>query len=184
MKYFKKLVGKRIYLSPINKDDIQQYVKWMNDFRVTDGTGCSGSLLTLEGEKQWLESVEGAYQFAVVTLDGDRLIGNCGFQEYNSLHQTGEVGLFIGEEKDRGCGYGKEILQLLLEYGFEYLNLHNIMLKLYSFNTPALRCYQKTGFKEIGRRRECYYLHGKFHDHIYMDILKSEWEEMQKHSAD
>jgi len=28
--------------------------------------------------------------------------------------------------------------------------------------------------KEIGRRRQSYYLKGKFYDDVYMDILKSE----------
>ena len=32
MKYFKKLVGDKIYLSPRNIEDAELYVKWMNDF--------------------------------------------------------------------------------------------------------------------------------------------------------
>ena len=31
MKYFKKLVGERIYLSPINIEDAEKYVGWMSD---------------------------------------------------------------------------------------------------------------------------------------------------------
>ena len=31
MKYYKKIVGNQIYLSPINADDIDTYVKWMNE---------------------------------------------------------------------------------------------------------------------------------------------------------
>jgi hypothetical protein len=31
MKYYKKIVGKRLYLSPINIDDAENYIKWMND---------------------------------------------------------------------------------------------------------------------------------------------------------
>lgn len=44
MKYFKKLVGERIYLSPISIDDAEKYVEWMNDFKVTDGVGRSSGL--------------------------------------------------------------------------------------------------------------------------------------------
>ena len=39
MKYFKKFVGKRIYLSPMNIEDAETYVKWLNDFNVTNGLG-------------------------------------------------------------------------------------------------------------------------------------------------
>ena len=41
MKYFKKLVGEKIYLSPPNEEDIEIYTKWLNDFNTTDYIGRS-----------------------------------------------------------------------------------------------------------------------------------------------
>ena len=41
MKYFKKIEGEKVYLSPMNLEDIEKYVKWMNDFSTTDGLGSS-----------------------------------------------------------------------------------------------------------------------------------------------
>ena len=32
MRYFKKLLGDRIYLSPRNSQDIEQFTEWLNDF--------------------------------------------------------------------------------------------------------------------------------------------------------
>ena len=46
-----------------------------------------------------------------------------------------------------------------------------------AFNKRAIRCYEKSGFKEVGRRREAYYLNGKYYDIITMDILKKEFKE-------
>ena len=46
-----------------------------------------------------------------------------------------------------------------------------------SFNERAIACYKKVGFKEIGRRRQGYFLNGKYHDEIFMDILKDEFKE-------
>ena len=51
MKYFKKLVGERIYLSPRSVEDAEIFTNWMNDFEVTDYTGRSDSVLTLDAEK-------------------------------------------------------------------------------------------------------------------------------------
>ena len=45
-----------------------------------------------------------------------------------------------------------------------------------SFNERAINCYKKVGFKEYGRRRESYFLNGKYYDHIYMDILAREFD--------
>ncbi len=174
MKYFKKLVGERVNLSPLNAEDTEIYVKWLNDFNVTDGLGYSSRITSLDGEKEWLKHNSDQYQFAIIRLEDDLLIGNCGIQRMDQIRQCAEVGLFIGDEENRNKGYGEEVLNLLLDYGFNYLNLNNIMLKVFSFNERAIKCYKKVGFREIGRRRQSYYLKGKFYDDVYMDILKSE----------
>jgi RimJ/RimL family protein N-acetyltransferase len=175
MKYYKKLVGKRIYLSPMNVEDAEVYLKWLNDFRVTDGLGTSNKVMSLEIQKEWMAQNSSQYQFAIVRLEDDKLIGNCGIHGLDQSKQCAEVGLFIGDEENRGEGYGQDVLNLLLDYGFNYLNLNNIMLKVFSFNERAISCYKKVGFKEIGRRRQSYYLKGKFHDDVFMDILRDEY---------
>lgn len=175
MKYFKKLIGNRIYLSPMSVDDAETYARWLNDLTTTDGLGNSSRVISLEEEREWIKKFSGDYQFAIVRLEDDTLLGNCGFNEINQVMQNAVVGLFIGEENNRNQGYGKEALHLLLDYGFHYLNLINIMLKVFSFNERAIQCYKKVGFKEIGRRRQSYYLKGKFYDEVYMDILREEW---------
>ncbi|WP_176714144.1 hypothetical protein [Orenia metallireducens] len=39
MKYFKKVVGERVYLSPINPSDIEKYIEWINNPEVVINTG-------------------------------------------------------------------------------------------------------------------------------------------------
>ena len=180
MKYYKKLVGERIYLSPMNVEDAEIYVKWLNDFAVTDGIGTSNRVVSLEGERDWLSLNSSQSQFAIIRAEDDKLIGNCGIQAIDQSRQCAEVGLFIGDEENRNKGYGQDVLNTLLNYGFNYLNLNNIMLKVFSFNEGAISCYKKVGFKEIGRRRQSYYLKGKFYDDVFMDILREEFHQLNK----
>ena len=175
MKYFKKLVGDTIYLSPMNVEDAEKYVEWFCDFSITDGIGTTRFLMTPDEEREWLTK-NNEFNFAIVNLENDELIGNCGFVNISYLDKTGTVGLFIGDETNRSKGIGTEVLRLLLDYGFNYLNLNNIMLNVKSFNERAINCYKKVGFKEIGRRRECYFLNGKYYDEVSMDILAREFE--------
>lgn len=178
MKYYKKLIGDRIYLSPLNVEDVEKYVEWLCDFRMTDGIGSSSKLMTIENEKEWIMNATKSNEliFAIVDLNNDKLIGNCSIMNISYKDRMGEVGIFIGEENNRSNGYGAEALKLLLDYGFNYQNLNNIMLIVMSFNERAIKCYEKVGFKEFGRRRECYFLNGKYYDRIYMDILASEFQ--------
>ena len=150
----------------------QQYYEWVNDPAVTDGVGTTANVISLEGEQRWLAENSGDYQFAIVLQGQDRLIGNCGIKEIDWKRRCGEVGLFIGSEADRGKGYGKEVLRLLLGYCFETLNLHNVELHVFSFNARAIAAYKSVGFREAGRRREAYFLHGAWYDLSLIHILK------------
>ena len=177
MKYFKKLVGDHIYLSPRRVEDVEKYVEWLNDFETTDYTGRSGAIMTLEKEREYLENHSGdEASFAIVRLKDDELIGTIGLENISHLRRIATLGIFIGDKESRNKGYGTEAIKLLLEYGFQYLNLNNIKLDLMEFNERAYRCYQKCGFKEYGRRRKCNFINGKYYDTIEMDILAEEFE--------
>lgn len=177
MKYFKKIEGERIYLSPMNVEDAEKYIEWLTDKRVSDGLGSTKKLLSVEAEREWITDClkNGRYQFAIIRKEDDTLLGNCGFNGTNFIEWGAEIGLFIGDEENRSKGYGAEVIELLLNYGFNYLNLHNICLHVYSFNERAMACYKKVGFKECGRRHEAYRANGKWYDIIEMEILEKEY---------
>jgi len=59
---------------------------------------------------------------------------------------------------------------------FEFVGLHNVMLRAFGFNRGAVRAYEKAGFKEIGSRRQCYFAGGRAWDEIWMDCLSTEFE--------
>ncbi|HOO33128.1 MAG TPA: GNAT family protein [Thermotogota bacterium] len=176
MRYFKKLKGERLYLSPINVEDASRYCEWINDMNVTVKLGRPSFLLSVETEKEALEDlVKGGSTFAIILNDVDKLIGNCGLMAIDHLNQNAELGIMIGDKAYWNNGYGTEAIRLLLNYGFNILNLHNIMLRVFSFNERAMKCYKKCGFKEIGRRRGDYVIGKERYDSVYMDILATEF---------
>ena len=59
-----------------------------------------------------------------------------------------------------------EALNLLLDYGFSFLNLRNIYLKVFEYNEAAYNLYKKAGFKEVGRLRKAVEIMGKTYDEI------------------
>ena len=89
MKYFKKLIGERIYLSPRNNDEIEKFTEWLNDFETTDYIGRSAYITILESVKKYFEeNKDKNYNFFIVTLDKDKLIetiGNVGLLMENIM---------------------------------------------------------------------------------------------------
>lgn len=180
MKYLKKLVGERIYLSPkgSSEEEIEKFTEWMNDFQVTDYIGRTSQITTYANEKEYLESVEKNTEkrtFNIINLEDDKLVGTVTLEHINWIERSAVLGIFIGDKDFRSNGYGTEAIRLLLEYGFKYLNLHSIRLDLLSINERAHKCYLKCGFKDTGCSREEIFLNGKYYDKLHMDILESEF---------
>jgi len=85
-------------------------------------------------------------------------------------------GLMIGEKKFWGRGIGKEATRLVVEYGFQRLNLNRIGLGVLAAHEAAIRCYQAVGFKTEGRFREEMFSDGTYQDRLWMGMLRSEYK--------
>ncbi len=177
--YYKKLLGERVYLSPVNPEDMDKFVTWLNDMQVTDYIGRTHYVQNYVNEKRWIEEelAKGEYFFEIVTVDGDEAIGNISLKDVDLINRRATLGILIGESDSRNKGYGTEAIRLLLDYAFNYLNLNNVMLVYLECNERAKRCYEKVGFKEFGRRRMSKFLNGRYYDDVYMDILATEFKE-------
>jgi RimJ/RimL family protein N-acetyltransferase len=175
--YFKKLIGSKVFLSPIDKNDYLRYTEWVNDMDVAMGMIFASKLIDEESEKSVLERLtKMEFNFAIIDSEKEAVIGNIGFPNIDQINHSGEVGIFIGDKNYWGNGYGTEALNLILDFGFNILNLNSIHLKVYAYNSPAIKCYKKVGFKEAGRLREAKIICGNKYDEVYMDILANEFK--------
>lgn len=176
MKYYKKVIGNRLYFSPINTDDSENFIKWLNDKSVAKNFGQYSCLVSSKADLKWLfEPADGVHRYAIILLDGDVLIGSISLHNINHLNRNAFIGIFICEE-EQGKGYGTEAVRLILDYGFNTMNLNNIMLSVHADNYAGITAYKKAGFRETGRRREWVFKDGKYVDVIYMDILSREFK--------
>lgn len=173
----RKIVGNKVYLAPIDSADTDRYVEWLNDFETTVFLYAYHQIITHENEAEWIRNaaLKGEPHFGIRLQADGRLIGNCGLLNVNHMVGKAEMGIFIGDKGCRGQGLGEEAVRLLLDFGFNVLNLHSIWLKVFDYNHRAISCYRKCGFKEAGRLRDALLVAGERHDEILMDILASEF---------
>ena len=177
--YFKKLTGKKCYLSPIDENDAEKFTEWLNDLEITQYLSAMyPRVINAKNEKEFLERLAKEHNYSIIDIENNELLGNCGFINIDNLNQNSEIGIFIGNKKYWNEGYGTEVLSLLLDFGFKVLNLHNISLRVVSFNPRALKVYENIGFKIIGKMRESILMGNERYDMIYMDILNSEFYEI------
>ncbi len=176
MKYYKQLIGEKIYLSPPNTDDASLYCEWINDLEISINLNTEWSV-NEEQEKELLrELLRGNNKvFGIIHGENDKLIGSVGFHDIDYINGGAQFGIFIGDKKYWDKGYGTEATQLILDFGFNILNLHNIYLFVYAYNKRAIKCYENIGFKIFGKRRNARLIGGKRYDIVFMDILRDEF---------
>jgi RimJ/RimL family protein N-acetyltransferase len=173
----RKMEGELCYLSPLSGEFAESFYVWLNDLENSVYLRAFPWILTLNQERQWLETIPANdYVMAIIDKRTNSLLGNCALVEVDFINRTAEYGIFIGEKEARGKGFGLDATQLMLDYGFNVLNLHNIKVHIYSFNESSLNLFRKCGFKMIGRRREAKIIGNQKYDEVMMDLLASEFE--------
>ncbi len=66
----------------------------------------------------------------------------------NTEDNTGFLKFIIIDRAKRGKGYGKEMLQLALQYAFQITGAEAVQLNVFDENTAAKKCYESVGFVE------------------------------------
>lgn len=173
------IIGERVALGPLRRELLPVYQRWINDFGTARNLELPPGPLTAERELDWyeLQSRSDSYVPFTIYERGDlRPIGNTGLQDIDYRNRRATFGILIGEPNFRGMGLGTEATRLVLDYAFTALGLYNVMLTVFAHNHAGIRAYEKAGFREFGRRRECRMVGGRLRDQIYMDCIAPEFE--------
>jgi RimJ/RimL family protein N-acetyltransferase len=179
MGYYPKLVGEKCYLSPCTPEDAEQWSIWDNDLEIAIPLGDEAyTVYPLEKMPEIARDVttDQSHLFSIIDAATDTLIGRCLLFDIDPVNRKAMLGIVIGDKAYWNRGYGVEATRLLLDHGFNLLNLNSIMLGTFSFNKRALNCFRKAGFKEIGKRRQARIIAGRAYDLVLMDILAEEFE--------
>ncbi len=72
-------------------------------------------------------------------------------------------------------GYATEVSKLLIEFGFETLNLHRIFATCDLRNVGSYKVLEKIGMTKEGRIREDLLLKDGWRDSLLYSILEQEW---------
>jgi RimJ/RimL family protein N-acetyltransferase len=137
---------------------------------------------SLEETKDWIRNTwkwrqnGDRFFFAFEEKTTNQLIGSVNLYMDNKISSSASLGIWIYEEKNWDKGFGTDAMKVILEIGFNYLNLQRIELSVYSTNKRAIHVYEKLGFKIVGEMRESRFMNSVYKNEVLMDILKSEWK--------
>lgn len=173
-----RILGDRLYLRPYALDDAEVVLAGANEPAGRRLTG-THTTFTMEQVVAYIKNSQIGVDdsragFVICLLDGT-VTGEVVINQIDKDNHSANIRIALFAEHYFGQGLGTEALRLMLNYGFETLNLHRISLGVYAFNPRAIHVYEKLGFKREGVLRDALYYDGKYHDEIIMSILAHEW---------
>lgn len=173
------LIGTKVYLRPLEREDAPLFVPWVNDTEVTRTLEALYRPINLQTEVDFIERMyksEHDIVFGIAVRETDALIGATGLHQMDFKNRRTSFGIFIGDKQEWGKGYGTEATTLITGYAFETLNMNRVWLHVYAYNERGVRAYERVGFKREGVLRQDRYHEGRYWDTIVMGILREEWE--------
>lgn len=174
--------GNRVYLRPVQKEDMKSFYQATLDDEIMYMTGTKNAF-TLEQLYEHFERItkdETRFDFSICLIDGDELIGDLSILDIDKENNKAGFRIALHHKKYFNKGYGTEAVQLALSFAFEKLRLNRLQLEVYSHNLRGIKSYEKAGFKKEGVIRESLYLNNQFSDEIIMGILQREYLERKK----
>lgn len=164
--------------------DLERNHRWINDRDVTKYLGGTARYaMSMAAEEAWMRTLcsqQMSYErvfFAIETKDG-RHIGNTNLFNSSPEVRLAELGIMIGDKDHWSRGLGADAIRTIARFGFEEMNLHRIVLQVFSYNPRGMACYRKCGFLEEVRMRQDMWYDGAYHDTIVMGLLRSEFDAM------
>ncbi len=162
-----------IAIGPVLPDDIGYLFLWLNDAQAAQ-TDMAFRPVDCLGFNDWLnQNIRQATQvlFTIRLLLPARAVGFLLFKNFNPSFRSAEIGMRIGDEQDRGRGYGGRALALARDYAWSSLNLRRLSLTAFIDNKRAIAAYGRAGFREEGVMQSAAFVGGQWHDVVMMAAL-------------
>jgi len=159
--------GKKIRIRAIEKTDIDEIMKWINDPEVMKNLLMRYPVSRYQEEK-WIEKALDSDNprnktFAIETKEGIYL-GGIGLHAIDWENRNAEAGIVIGNKEYWNKGYGTDAMITLLDFAFNQMNFHRVYLRVFGYNLRGVKSYEKCGFKKEGVLRKDRYQNAEYHD--------------------
>jgi RimJ/RimL family protein N-acetyltransferase len=178
----------RIRLEKFEKPDYEQLINWIDEERLlVNWTGFMFDFPITEEDLDWYTEntndihTSDVFIYKAVDSETGSTVGHISLGNISKKNRSGRISrVLIGKTAERGKGYCQEMIQAVLEVGFEELKLHRISLGVYDSNIAAIRCYEKCGMKKEGVARDILFYEGEYWSMVEMSMLEDEWRELKK----
>lgn len=155
------MIGSKVNLRALEPDDVGLLYRWENDMSIWHLSNTITPLSKYTLEQYVLDSALDIYATKQLRMmidlneqtSGVKTIGSIDLFDFEPTHQRAGIGIMILREF-RGKGFASEALDLLMEYAFNTLQMHQLFSNISPDNTESIRLFESKGFRLVGIKKE------------------------------
>ncbi|MCF6170786.1 MAG: GNAT family N-acetyltransferase [Bacteroidales bacterium] len=139
--------------SPFSRFDLEQFV--------------------LRAEKDVFASRQGRFMIDKSSGNEQQTVGAIDLFEVEAKHQRAGIGIMViaGE---RGKGVASTALDILIDYAFTFLNLHQLFCNIEADNLKSLHLFAAKGFLKTGKKHAWNRRNGQWVDEYFLQLINKE----------
>ena len=169
------LKGQNIHLRALEPEDLDFLYKIENNESIWEvsntQTPYSKWLLKQYLENAHLDIYEAKQlRLVIVFSETNEKVGFIDLFDFDAKNCRAGIGIIISENF-RNQGIGKETLQLLSNYAFIHLNLHQLFANIAINNEASLQLFSNFGFQKIGIKKDWSKINGTFVDEVLFQFI-------------
>lgn len=172
------LKGDNIYLRALEPEDLEFIYEVENDESIwqVSNTQTPYSRFLI---RQYLENahqdIYEAKQLRLVICKNQNFnaIGLIDLFDFDPRNNRAGVGILIKNSGDRNSGIGTETLDLLIQYAFTTLNLHQLYANIDLENEASLALFTNFGFQNIGIKKQWNLINGRYKDEALFQLINN-----------
>jgi len=158
----------------LEPEDVMLLYTWENDLEINQV-----SLSKVPFSKYILEQyiaqahldIQQAGQFRFILEDElKNAIGCVDLFDYDAINRRAAIGIIVDKEY-RSKGYASEAIELMKDYAFNSLGMHQLYCSVGVDNHASLKLFKVAGFKQIGIRKDWSFRNGSFTDVVELQFL-------------
>ena len=124
---------KSISLRSLEFEDLSKLRDWRNMEHVKKSTR-EYRLLNMINQKKWFESIHNTSSNTIMfgIINNKKLIGVTGLTYIDWKNRNSEISIYFSTKNWQTKPEANEVINLIMEYGFEELNLNRLYVEIFS----------------------------------------------------
>jgi diamine N-acetyltransferase len=171
----------RVSLRAMELSDLDLLYKWENDPAIWKVSNTIAPFSKYILQKYIESSHRDIYQNRqlrlMIDIKGNKdtlgeTIGMIDLFDFDPFHYRAGLGILISEEEHRQKGYAREALEIMVDYAFHTLHLHQLYCNISKGNEASLKLFKGKGFLLAGTKKDWLRTREGWEDEYILQLIK------------